>query len=40
MEMKTNARHIDYIRQGLFEKFEVRNRVEMALFACNGGLVA
>ena len=40
MEMKTNSRHIDYIRQGLFEKFEVHNRVEMALFAFNGGLTA
>jgi|CXWL01.1.fsa_nt_gi DNA-binding NarL/FixJ family response regulator len=40
VEMKTNPKHIDYIRKGLFEKFEVRNRVEMALFACNGGLVA
>jgi two-component system, NarL family, invasion response regulator UvrY len=39
-DMKTTSRHIDYIRQGLFEKFEVHNRVEMALFACNGGLVA
>ncbi len=40
MEMKTSSRHIDYIRQGLFEKFEVHNRVEMALFAFNGGLKA
>jgi two-component system, NarL family, invasion response regulator UvrY len=39
-EMKTTSRHIDYIRQGLFEKFEVHNRVEMALFAHNGGLIA
>ena len=38
-DMKTTSRHIDYIRQGLFEKFEVHNRVEMALFACNGGLI-
>ena len=34
------ARHIDYIRQGLFEKFDLNNRVELALFANNGGLMA
>jgi two-component system, NarL family, invasion response regulator UvrY len=38
-DMKTNSRHIDYIRQEIFEKFEVHNRVEMALFAFKGGIV-
>jgi DNA-binding NarL/FixJ family response regulator len=37
-EMKTSIRHIDYMRQGLFEKFEVHNRVELALFAYDGGI--
>jgi DNA-binding NarL/FixJ family response regulator len=37
-EMNTNLRHIDYIREGLFEKFEARNRVELALLAYNGGI--
>jgi DNA-binding NarL/FixJ family response regulator len=37
-EMHTNLRHIDYIRQGLFEKFEIHSRAELALFAYNGGI--
>lgn len=37
-EMNTNKRRIDYIREGLFEKFEVHNRVELAILAYNGGI--
>ena len=37
-EMKCPLRHTEYIRQGLFDKFEVRNRVELALFAYKGGV--
>jgi hypothetical protein len=36
--MKTNLRHIDYIRQGLFEKYEVQSRVELAMMAYEGGI--
>jgi len=39
IEIKNTPRHIDYIRQGLFEKFDLNNRVELALFASNGGLM-
>lgn len=39
-EMKSNIRRIDYIREGLFEKFEVHNRVELALLAYGGGIFA
>ena len=37
-DMRISTRHVDYIRQSLFEKFEVHNRVELALFACKGGI--
>ncbi len=37
-DMNSSLRHIDYIRQGLFERFEIRSRVELALFAYNGGI--
>jgi hypothetical protein len=34
----TTPRHIEYIRQRLFEEFGVHNRVELALFASSGGM--
>ena len=37
-EMKITKRHCDYIRESLFEKFDVSNRVELALFAYKGGI--
>lgn len=37
-QMKTSPRHIDYIREGLFQKFEIRSRVELAMFAWKGGI--
>ena len=37
-DMKTNIRRIDYIREGLFEKFEIHSRVELALLAYKGGI--
>lgn len=39
-KLNTSLRHIDYIRQGLFEKYEVKSRVELALYAYQGGLYA
>lgn len=36
--MKTSLRHVDYIREGLFEKFELHSRVELALLAYNAGI--
>jgi DNA-binding NarL/FixJ family response regulator len=37
-DMGISGRHGEYIRQSLFEKFDVRNRVELALFAYKGGV--
>lgn len=37
-EMSITRRHCDYIRESLFQKFDVSNRVELALFAYKGGV--
>jgi two-component system invasion response regulator UvrY len=37
-DMAVSRRHAEYIRESLFEKFEVNNRVELALFASKGGV--
>ena len=37
-EMKTNLRHVDYVRQGLFERYEIHSRAELAVLAYNGGI--
>jgi DNA-binding NarL/FixJ family response regulator len=39
-DMQTTPRHVEYIRQCLFEKFDVHSRVELALFARDGGMAA
>jgi len=38
-KLKTNERHVDYIRQGLFEKFGIKTRVGLALLAYEAGLI-
>jgi DNA-binding NarL/FixJ family response regulator len=39
MEMKMNPRSIDSLRDGLFEKLEVKSRVGLAMYAIKHGLV-
>lgn len=37
-QMKKSLRHIDYIREGLFEKFGLKSRVELAILAYSAGI--
>jgi two-component system, NarL family, invasion response regulator UvrY len=37
--MKMNPRSIDSLRDGLFEKLEVKSRVGLAMYAIKHGLV-
>ena len=37
-KLKCTNRHIDYMRQGLFERLDIHSRVELALFAFKGGI--